>query len=41
MRMHISKLGRRSPGCDRVLCKSTDVITKLIRLSGRTFTMTS
>ena len=34
-RMCISQLGRRDPGCNCVLCKSTDVTTRHIRLSGR------
>ena len=34
-------LGRRSPGGDRFLCKSTDVTTRHISLIGRVFTMTS
>ena len=38
-RMRISKLGRRGPGSDRVLCKSTDVTKGHIRLSCRAFTM--
>ncbi len=36
-----SKLGRHSPGGDRVLCKSTDVTTRHIRLISRTFIKTS
>ena len=34
-------LGRRSPGGDHVLCKSTDVTTKHIKLIARAFTITS
>ena len=34
---HISKSGRLGPGGDRVLCKSTDITTTHIRLSGRAF----
>ena len=33
-------LGRHSPGGDRVLCKTTDVTTRRIRLIGSAFTMT-
>ena len=38
--MCISYLGRRGTRGDLVLCKSTDVTTRHIRLSGRAFTMT-
>ena len=39
--MRISHLGKSNPGGVCVLCKSNDVTTRHIRLSGHTFTMTS
>ena len=39
--MRISKLGRRGPGDDLVLRKSTDVTTRHIRLSGHGFDLQS
>ena len=34
-------LGRRNPGGDRVLCKSTDITTRHIRLISHAYTLTS
>ena len=39
--MRVSKLGRHSPGGDRVITKSKDVTTRHSMLSGCAFTMTS
>ena len=39
--MCISDLGRSDPGGQHVICKSTDVTTRHIRLCGYAFTMTN